>query len=208
MAVDGYKNTLDKPRKQALTKERLLKLFYDYLDATSKNPECCLEGVVAFLIEIQQSELLWQEIWERLYSQEYFLKLITNHILANDLAMISPAIAQVLLEYWLPISIENVERIILNLNWQCLDLHQALTISKSRKLYRCTMHLSTKALNDYTASLVDLIPLINEDEDRALGNTMLVYISSCLAGRGYPHGEIPKDSASNVKHDVSNRLMS
>ena len=67
------------------------------------------------------------------------------------------------------------------------------------------MHLNTKALNDYTASLVDLIPLINDDgnEDRSLGNNLLVYISSCLAGRGYPSGEIAEETVSTVKHEVS-----
>lgn len=70
------------------------------------------------------------------------------------------------------------------------------------------MHLNTKALNDYAASLVDLIPLINnsENEDRVLGNNMLVYISSCLAGRGYPSGEIDEAMIPTVKHEITRIL--
>lgn len=68
------------------------------------------------------------------------------------------------------------------------------------------MHLNTKALNDYAISLVELIPLINEHlefGDRTLGNNILVYISSCLAGRGYPNGDIQPEMITTVKHEVS-----
>jgi hypothetical protein len=101
-----------------------------------------------------------------------------------------------------------LEELILKLNWQCLDLHQALTLVKNLRLHKALMHLNTKALNDYTISLVELVPLINQQDggDRTLGNKLLVYISSSLAGRGYPTGEIsPPDAVSTVKHEVSDR---
>lgn len=53
---------------------------------------------------------------------------------------------------------------------------------------------------DFTAPLVELIPLINMEAN--LGNYLLVYISSSLAGRGYPIGEIPEKLVQNVKHEV------
>lgn len=120
------------------------------------------------------------------------------------MTMISPTVSQALLEYWSKISIERLETIILKLNWQCLDLHQALSLVKNLGLHKALMHLNTKALNDYTASLVELIPLINDndDGDRSLGNNLLVYISSSLAGRGYPSGEIAEEMVSTVKHEV------
>ena len=31
---------------------------------------------------------------------------------------------------------------------------------------------------------------------------MLVYISQCLAGRAYPHGDIPRERVKQVKYDV------
>lgn len=34
------------------------------------------------------------------------------------------------------------------------------------------------------------------------GNIILVYISSCLAGLGYPTGNIPEKDVPRVKHDV------
>lgn len=209
LAIDGYKNTIDKPRRHLMTKERILQLFDEYLNATTRSPELSLESVITCLIEVQQTDYLWQELWERLYSQELYLNLITQHILDESLTMISPTVSQALLDYWSKISVEKLEEIILKLNWQCLDLHQALSLVKNLRLYRGLMHLNTKALNDYTASLVDLIPLINENEggDRSLGNNLLVYISSSLAGRGYPSGEIADDMISTVKHEVSSTLL-
>lgn len=210
LAIDGYKSTLEKPRRHGFTKDRVVQLFDEYLNATTKCPEMCLESVIRCMIEVDQTEYLWQELWERLFSQDLYLSLITLHILGDSLTMISPTVSQALLEYWSKHSIEKLETIILKLNWQCLDLHQALSLVKNLRLHKALMHLNTKALNDYTASLVDLIPLINdiEDGDRSLGNNLLVYISSCLAGRGYPSGEIAPELVSTVKHEVSSSLIS
>lgn len=205
LAVDGYKNTLEKPRRHGFTKDRVLQLLDEYLNATTRCPELCLENVIRCLIEVDQTEYLWQELWERLFSQDLYLNLITQHILDDSMTMISPTVSQALLEYWSKISMERLETIILKLNWQCLDLHQALSLVKNLGLHKALMHLNTKALNDYTASLVELIPFINEndDGDRSLGNNLLVYISSSLAGRGYPSGEIAEEMMSTVKHEVT-----
>lgn len=208
LAVDGYRSTVEKPRRHGITKDRVLQLFDEYLKSTTRNPEMYLESAVNCLIQVDQTEYLWQELYERLNSQDLYLNLITHNILADNLTMISPTVSQALLEYWSKISVEKVETIILKLNWQCLDLHQALSLVKNMRLYRALMHLNTKALNDYTASLVDLIPLINDndDGDRSLGNNLLVYISSCLAGRGYPTGEIAEEMVTTVKHEIMRAL--
>lgn len=206
LAIDGYKSTVDKPRRHVVTKERILQLFDDYLNGTNRCPELCLENAIKCLIEIDRHDLLWQELWDRLYSQEIFLNIITQHILNDSLSLISPTVSQALLDYWSKVSVEKLEAIILKLQWPCLDLHQALSLVKNLQLHKALMHLNTKALNDYAVSLVELIPLINEHNDfgdRTLGNNILVYISSCLAGRGYPSGDIPENMLSTVKHDVS-----
>jgi len=62
-------------------------------------------------------------------------------------------------------------------------------------------------LNDYTAALTELLPLVTPEETD-LGNCLLVYVSSCLAGRGYPSGEIPVELVHQVKHDVLRCLTS
>ncbi|CRL04854.1 CLUMA_CG017907, isoform A [Clunio marinus] len=208
LAIDGYKSSSEKPKRHGVSKDRIIHLFEDYLNATTRSPELCLESAIKCLIEVDKTEYLWQELWERLFSHDLYLNIITQHILDDNLTTISPTVSQALLDYWSKISLDKLETIILKLNWQCLDLHQALSLVKHLQLFKAQMHLNTKALSDYTASLVELIPYINIDDnnDRSLGNNLLVYISSCLAGRGYPTGEIADDMVSNVKYEIMRTL--
>ncbi|XP_063702348.1 vacuolar protein sorting-associated protein 8 homolog [Culicoides brevitarsis] len=200
IAIEGYRNASDKYRRLHVAKERILELIGDYIKATHRSPELYLDAVMSCLIEINETSLLWGELWDRLYTHETYLTLITSHIENDDISTISPAVAQALCDFWCERDASRLEDLILKLDWKCLDLHQVLTISKKARLYRAQIYLNANALCDFTASLVDLIPLINSQPN--LGNHLLVYISSCLAGRGYPTGEIPENLVQNVKHDV------
>lgn len=204
LAIDGFKNSTEKPRRHGITKEKILHLYADYLNSTTRTPELYLDVVIQCLVTVDEADLIWQELWERLETQDLFLNLITRHIVEDELTFISSSVSQSLLDYWSHRSIQKLELIILKLNWQCLDLHQTLSLVKKLKMHKAMMHLYTKALNDYAASLVELIPLINntENEDRVLGNNLLVYISSCLAGRGYPTGDIDDVMIPTVKHEI------
>lgn len=150
-------------------------------------------------------DLLWQELYDRLPNTDHYLTIIAKHIESDDLNLVAPSVAQILCEYfWQKRNITRLEDLILKLDWQCLDLHQVLTICRKEKLYRAQMYLNTKALGDYTVSLTDMIPLIcgGSDNNSQLGYCLLVYISSCLAGRGYPIGDIAPEMIATVKHEV------
>lgn len=56
-------------------------------------------------------------------------------------------------------------------------------------------------MEDYTAPIVELLPKLTP-VNHSLGNTILVYISSCLAGLAYPSGKIHPSLVAKVKHDV------
>ncbi|XP_055528729.1 vacuolar protein sorting-associated protein 8 homolog [Wyeomyia smithii] len=207
LAVDGYRAARGRHRRLVAAKERILRMFDEYLTATRRTPEICLEAMVACLIEINERDLLWQELYDRLPTPDHYLSIIARHIENDDLDSIAPSVAQVLCEsFWRKRWITRLEGLILKLNWQCLDLHQVLTICRKEKLYRAQMYLNTKALGDYTVSLTDLIPLVRNDSGEGdvhhLGNCLLVYISSCLAGRGYPSGDIAPEMIATVKHEV------
>ncbi|XP_001659262.2 vacuolar protein sorting-associated protein 8 homolog [Aedes aegypti] len=203
LAVEGFRAAAGRHRRLAVAKERILRMFDEYLNATRKTPELCLEAMVACLIEINEKNLLWQELYDRLPSTDHFLNIIALHIENDNLNSVAPAVAQVLCDYFLrKRDITRLEDIILKLDWQCLDLHQVLTICRKESLYRAQMYLNTKALRDYTISLTDLIPIINDQNDSHLGNCLLVYVSSCLAGRGYPTGDIEPEMIATVKHEV------
>lgn len=208
LAIEGYRSAGDRSRRKQMAKDRVIQLVEEYLAASARCPELCLNSIMACLIEIQEYEMLWQELWERLTNKDTYIILLSEQIENGRISFISPVVAQCLCEYWLKHSIPKLEEIILKLDWQCLDLHQVLSAAKREKLYRAQMHLNTVALGDYCLSLIELIPQIANENDRNLGNYLLVYISSCLSGRGYPSGNINPDIIQNVKHEVLRCLTS
>ena len=182
-------------------------LFKEYIAASARAPDYCLGAIIKCLITVGELELLWTQLWERLQNKELFLHHITNHIENDDIHRVNPIISQALVEYWLKISPAQLEEIILKMDWTCLDLNQVLKAAKKYKLYKAQIFLNANALHDFTISLTELIPLLDY-EHPDLGNCLLVYISSCLAGRGYPQGEIPEELKQNVKHNVLRCLTS
>lgn len=208
LAIEGYRSAGDRSRRKQMAKDRVIQLVEEYLAASARCPELCLNSIMACLIEIQEYEMLWQELWERLTIKDTYIILLSEQIENGNISYISPVVSQCLCEYWLKHSPVKLEEIILKLDWQCLDLHQVLSAAKREKLYRAQMHLNTVALGDYSLSLTELIPQIAHESDRNLGNYLLVYISSCLSGRGYPSGYINPDIIQNVKHEVLRCLTS
>ncbi|XP_040174300.1 vacuolar protein sorting-associated protein 8 homolog [Anopheles arabiensis] len=204
LAIEGYRAAAGRHRRLVSSKDRILRMYEEYLSVTKKTPELCLEAIVGCLIEIQEKQLLWEELYDRLPTTDHYLQIIAKHIECDHLDAVAPSVAQVMCEYfWKKGETTRLENLILKLNWQCLDLHQVLTICRKERLYRAQMYLNTKALGDYTVSLTDLIPQIElATDDLHLGNCVLVYISSCLAGRGYPTGEIAPETIPTVKHEV------
>uniref|UniRef100_A0A182NH95 RING-type domain-containing protein n=1 Tax=Anopheles dirus TaxID=7168 RepID=A0A182NH95_9DIPT len=204
LAIEGYRAAAGRHRRIVSSKERILRMYEEYLSVTKKTPELCLEAIVACLIEIQERQLLWDELYDRLPSTDRYLQIIAKHIECDHLDAVAPSVAQVMCDYfWKKGETTRLENLILKLSWQCLDLHQVLTICRKERLYRAQMYLNTKALGDYTISLTDLVPQIElAGDDLHLGNCVLVYVSSCLAGRGYPTGEIAPETIPTVKHEV------
>lgn len=152
-------------------------------------------------------KLLWEELWDRLDNTDYFISLLTAHIERGTVTTLSTPVAQTLCEYWAPISTARLEDILLRLDWQCLDLHQVLTLAKRTDMFRVQMHLFSKALGDFSLALTDLIPRLDDATALShLGNHLLVYVSSCLAGRGYPAGELLPEVAKTAKHEVLRTL--
>ncbi|XP_067644800.1 vacuolar protein sorting-associated protein 8 homolog isoform X2 [Eurosta solidaginis] len=208
LALEGYRATAERPKRKAQAKERIIMLFKEYLGASARAPDYCLGPIIKCLITIGELDLLWTQLWDRLQNKTLYLQHITEHIENENINYVSPTISQALVDHWLDISPSHLEDVILKLDWTCLDLNQILKASKRHKLYRAQIYLNTHALIDYSSSLTELIPLISEEQHSDLGNTLLVYISSCLAGRGYPRGEIPIELVQNVKHEVLRCLTS
>lgn len=206
LAIDGYRGAHNRPMRQEMAKNRILQLVEEYVAATSTAPENCLDSVMACLVEVGEERLLWEELWDRLDNTDYFISLLTQHIERGQISSVSTQVSQTLCDYWAPISVARLEEVLLKLNWQCLDLHQVLTLAKRANMFRVQMHLYSRALADFTVALIELIPRIRGEKSADLGNHLLVYVSSCLAGRGYPSGELAADVAKTAKHDVLRTL--
>lgn len=91
--------------------------------------------------------------------------------------------------------------VLLSLSLESLDLHQVLKICRNQNFYDAWIHITTKAIGDYTAPFTELCIELTPDNHK-LGNTMLVYVSACLTGLGYPTGIIPETDIPRVKHDI------
>ncbi|XP_068142955.1 vacuolar protein sorting-associated protein 8 homolog [Drosophila tropicalis] len=216
LALDGYLNSTERPRKRLQAKERIIQLFKEYISNASRPPpDYCLGSIINCMIVIGELDLLWSQLWERLQntsktSSELFLQHISEHIEQESIHSLNPIISQALVEFWLNRNPKKLEQLILKLDWLSLDLNQVLKAVKRHKLYKAQIYLNTQALNDYTSPLTELLPLVTTtgQEERDLGNCLLVYISSCLAGRGFPSGDIPLEHRHQVKHDVLRCLTS
>lgn len=144
---------------------------------------------------------LWDAISKDYIHKDLFFLLLSDHIQNGSLHFLSPSVTQALVAHLEPRDIEILENVLLSLDLSCLDLHQVLRICKEQKLYNAWMHITTKTIGDYTGPLTEFL-LDLTPENHKLGNTMLVYVLSCLTGLGYPKGKIPEEDITRVKSDV------
>jgi len=54
LAIDGYRNAVERPRRQAVSKDRILDLLKEYCLATNRTPDMCLGLVMSCIIEINE----------------------------------------------------------------------------------------------------------------------------------------------------------
>lgn len=135
------------------------------------------------------------------YNKDWYFSLLAEHICNGLLNTLTPNVTQVLVSYLEQKNLQCLESVLLNLDLNCLDLNQVLNICKHRRLYDAWIHITTKTMGDYTSVFTEFLHELTPDNHK-LGNTMLVYVSSCLAGYGYPKGTIPEKDIPRVKHDI------
>lgn len=137
---------------------------------------------------------------------------LVPHVLEGALRCPGPVLAKELVERLATTGrLELLERCLVRLDVACLDLHQVMKLCRSHGLYDGIIYVHTRAMNDYITPIQELMVSLREalqsgrpltDGQVLLGNKLLVYISCCLAGRAYPHGELAADQAPAVKRAV------
>ncbi|XP_015748737.1 PREDICTED: vacuolar protein sorting-associated protein 8 homolog [Acropora digitifera] len=109
--------------------------------------------------------------------------------------------------------LREVESCLMHLDVTNLDIHQMVKLCWAHGLFDAIFYVYNRGMHDYTTPLEDLINVLKNTvqsgqlvlgSDLSLGNKLLVYISCCLAGQGYPVGSIPEDLAQEVKRKIFN----
>ncbi|EFA00812.1 vacuolar protein sorting-associated protein 8 homolog isoform X1 [Tribolium castaneum] len=182
----------------------LLKKYLENLNQNTVDKDS-LTAAVNCCVKLNKTDILCNELLEAVSSdqsnQDWYYTLLTDHINNGLLTSMSPQVAQTLVDYLEKKDAKVLENVLLSLDITCLDLHQALSICKKRKLYDAWIHITTKTIGDYASPLTEFLAELTPDNHR-LGNTILVYVSSCLAGLGYPSGHIPEKDVPRAKHEV------
>ncbi|KAJ8948855.1 hypothetical protein NQ318_013508 [Aromia moschata] len=203
-----WAEALNLAAEEGLNKEKftiiLLNKYLENLNQNTVDKES-LTAAINCCVKLCKMDILCNDILEAVSTdqknQDWYFTLLTDHICNGSLSNLSPYVAQMLVSYLEQKDHEMLENILLSLDITCLDLHQVLKICKNLKLYNAWIHITTKTLGDYTSPLIEFISELTP-ENHKLGNTILVYVSCCLAGLGYPNGNIPEADILRVKHDV------
>ncbi|KAK4877325.1 hypothetical protein RN001_009831 [Aquatica leii] len=164
-----------------------------------------LTAAVNCCVKLNKIDILCNDLWEAISSDQFVLEwyytLLVDHICNGSLYFLNPSVAQALVTYLNQKNATMLENILLSIDLSCLDLNQVLKICRKNKLYNAWIHITTKTMGDYISPLTEFINELTPDNHK-LGNTLLVYVSACLSGLGYPHGRIPERDIPRIKHDV------
>ncbi|KAL1516971.1 hypothetical protein ABEB36_000796 [Hypothenemus hampei] len=203
-----WSEALNLAAEEGLNKESFtVDLLGKYLENLNQNTvdKDSLTAAVNCCVKLNKIDILCNDILEAVTTDqrnlEWYFTLLTDHICNGGLHLISPTVCQLLVTHLENKDPQLLENVLLSLDIGCLDLHQVLKICKRLSLYNAWIHITTKTLGNYAAPLVEFLSELTPNNNR-LGNTLLVYVSSCLAGLGYPTGSIPKNDIPRVKHDI------
>ncbi|KAG7169921.1 Vacuolar protein sorting-associated protein 8-like [Homarus americanus] len=226
-AIVGLKHK--KEKRQQLVQEKICELLSQYLDSalddlpdrsnltlltqsyTQLVPLCVQVAVGANLKEVLFGRI-WETFSEDAISKGIFLEALEPYILSDQLADMSPSISQCLLAHQEMCGrLQAAEACIVHLNVTSVDLHQAMTLCWTHGLYDAIFYIYTHGMRDFVTPLEELVTVLWNAMDSGnaltdgqvmLGNKILVYVSCCLAGRAYPHGNIDPQELQQVKHEI------
>ncbi|KAJ8967744.1 hypothetical protein NQ317_010805 [Molorchus minor] len=203
-----WAEALNLAAEEGVNKERFaLILLNKYLENLNQNTvdKESLTAAINCCVKLGKMDILCNDILEAVsidqINQDWYFSLLTDHVCSGGLSILSPSVAQMLVAYLEKKDHHLLENVLLSLDVSCLDLHQVLKICKNLKLYNAWIYITTKTLGDYTSPLIEFLSELVPENHR-LGNTMLVYVSCCLAGLGYPSGNVPEADVLRVKQDI------
>ncbi|XP_024940795.1 vacuolar protein sorting-associated protein 8 homolog isoform X2 [Cephus cinctus] len=227
-AVVGLRGS--KQRRKQIARDKVCQVLIQYMDElnhtpTDDNTDSEIVSIcVDYCVQLENAELLFGRLWDLVSESDglkgTFLRVLEAPLLDGSLQpRLPPLIAQQLVTlYEQENRMDSLQAIIILLDVDCLDIHQVTTVCRQRGLWEALIHLQTTALGDFAAPIHQLVPVLqssmtankdslNQDCIR-LGNALLVYASCCLAGRGFPRGDLPDNASQRAKTDILRALLS
>uniref|UniRef100_A0A915LM23 Vacuolar protein sorting-associated protein 8 central domain-containing protein n=1 Tax=Meloidogyne javanica TaxID=6303 RepID=A0A915LM23_MELJA len=155
--------------------------------------------------------LLYETIYSRVQKdtlcRSTFLEMLEEFILENVLFQPPPSLVNDYLNYLLcEGQIPQFEQSVIRLPVESMDLHQVMTACKEHQLFDATCYIFNNAMKDYITPLngyqMEQFELLSRfvhkqvlsDHEIVQGNKLLLYLSCCLVGRAYPHGDLPDEN--------------
>ncbi|XP_076030226.1 vacuolar protein sorting 8 [Oratosquilla oratoria] len=221
--------THKREKRKELIQEKITELLNKYLSysvescpdrsnlpALSQHYSQVVPHCIHVTIGADLTDLLFSRVWETFsddaISRGIFLESLEPFLLNDQLPDISPSITQYFISHYEATNrLQAVQACIVHLNVTSLDIHQAMTLCWNHGLYDAIFYMYNQGMMDYVTPLEELVTELQSalstnasltDTQVTLGNKILVYISCCLAGRAYPHGNIASEQLRQVKHEV------
>ncbi|XP_002936581.2 vacuolar protein sorting-associated protein 8 homolog isoform X2 [Xenopus tropicalis] len=177
--------------------------------------------MVDYCLLLQRTDILFSQMYDKLsencVAKGVFLECLEPYLLRDQLpGLTAHVMKDLLLHFQDQGQMESVEACIVHMDITSLDIQNIVHMCWEHRLYDAVIYVYNKGTNDFISPMEKLFNAISApinsgksltDEQVVMGNKLLVYISSSLAGRAYPLGDIPEDLVPLVKNQVFEFLI-
>lgn len=224
----------DPKKRKSVVADKIVEILLQYTDkALRKCPEQgkiqvmeqhfqdTVPVIVEYCLLLQRTDILFSQMYiklsENCVAKGVFLECLEPYLLRDQLPGLTTQVMKDLLLHFQDRGLmENVEACIIHMDVTSLDIQQIVQMCWEHRLYDAMIYVYNSGTNDFISPMEKLFKSISApvssgksltDEQVVMGNKLLVYISSSLAGRAYPLGDIPEDLVPQVKNQVFEFLI-
>ncbi|XP_068101134.1 vacuolar protein sorting-associated protein 8 homolog isoform X2 [Hyperolius riggenbachi] len=224
----------DPKKRKSVVADKIVEILLQYTDkALRKCPEQgkiqvmeqhfqdTVPVVVEYCLLLQRTDILFSQIYDKLsencVANGVFLECLEPYLLRDQLTGLTTHVMKDLLLHLQDRGMmESLEACIVHMDITSLDIQQIVQMCWKHRLYDAMIYVYNSGTNDFISPMERLFKSISApissgkslaDEQVVMGNKLLVYISSSLAGRAYPLGDIPEDLVPQVKNQVFEFLI-
>ncbi|XP_072275212.1 vacuolar protein sorting-associated protein 8 homolog [Pyxicephalus adspersus] len=224
----------DPKKRKSVVADKIVEILLQYTDkALRKCPEQgkiqvmeqhfqdTVPVLVDYCLLLQRTDILFSQMFDKLcencVARGVFLECLEPYLLRDQLpGLTTHVMKDLLLHFQDRGMMESLEACIVHMDITSLDIQQIVQMCWEHRLYDAMIYVYNSGTNDFISPMEKLFKSISApigsgksltDEQVVMGNKLLVYISSSLAGRAYPLGDIPEDLVPQVKNQVFEFLI-